>query len=1312
MNKVQVENEVYLLPASFGQERIWFFEQMNPNTPTYNIPFIFRMKGKLDPALLKSTLLKIVERHEVLRTTFCQMEGELLQKVSLVNPPFRFVQTTIKEIEESLPFSSYVENFALRPFDVSKEPLVRFELIESEEKLHYLLINVHHSVFDAWSIDVLKKEILTIYPLLKQGREADIEELELQYADYANWEKERLSGNQIYAKVDFWKKYLRGAPPTLQLPTDYTRSKHSSKAGKNVRFTFPEELIAGIRQYALSNGSTPYAFFMAVFNVLLYRYSGQKDIVIGTPVANRHESFTHDLLGFFVNTMPVRSKVKPYSKFENFLKSTLKNFINTHGYGEVPFEKIVQEVNPERSSNVHPICQVMFTFHENVPAKRKEEIEMEHEKINTHTSKFDLVLYVSCDDKSGAGEIEYDSDLFEEETIQRFIRHYLRLIEDILDNPQKPICRLTLLTDKEKARLLDPVFSPASSTFIHELVEKKVESKPDVCALKDSQGEWTYQELNSRANQVANTIHDRGINPGSVIAIQMERSKEQIAGILGILKAGCSYLPLDPTLPVNRRDYIVSDSESCLLLAGSEKSNQVSVPVLTIGETTSGSTSAPDLQIDRSSKALTAYIIYTSGTTGNPKGVSISHHSLTNHIAGYTEQFPFSEGERFLHNINYTFDASMTEIFSPLVSGSTLILSDSSRQFDVDYLADLICTEGITRAQLFHSLIEKMISLPVFTRSHSLKYIFTGGEKLSRYLVTEYYRAMGNSTPLVNVYGPTEATVASTFHVCKDNEEDQVIPIGKPFANYQLIAVDDQGELVPPGVPGELWIGGEGVAQGYLNNEELSRESFVKLKLGDSCEKRFYKTGDIVKQHHSGEFIFISRKDSQVKIRGFRIEPGEIKHSIMNIPDVNQAAVVVKSFEGEKKLFAFVVKQKGSHIDAGMIKAIIKDELPYYMIPNAIVFIEEIPINSHGKLLVKELPFDKNDLVSKEQKRYPESLLEYSLAAIWEEVLGLEGIGINEDFFDLGGHSIKVIEVVGKIRRSLKMSVPMSILFEYRTIETLADFLDKLKVEGDTEGVIVPLQRSKTIKPSLFLIHPGGGGAMCYMSLAKELKKEMNIYGIQSVGYDGDCEPLTEIHAMAERYVNEIRMLQPEGPYKLAGWSMGGTIAVEMARILEKMGQVCSFIGLIDAHPFNGDHEVEGRKEPLIVWAQSLGINMNAFEAMTTEEKLSVLLSKAKENELLPVTSEIEDVKRVIKIMASNNFACDHYHFQSPVKSDLTVFHCLEKDKDHFHDLVDPEEWKIRTEGGITPVKIQGHHNNLMAQHNVTSLAEKLKQYL
>ncbi|MEW4220038.1 non-ribosomal peptide synthetase [Rossellomorea marisflavi] len=1312
MNELHVDHEVYLLPASFGQERIWFFEQMEPNTPTYNIPFIFKMKGRLDPTLLKATLLKIVEKHEVLRTTFCQVDGELLQKVSLVNPPFSFIQTSIQEMGKSFDFPTYLRNFALKPFDVSKEPLIRFELIQSEEDLHYLLINVHHSIFDAWSIDVLKNEILSIYPLLKQGRESEMEEMELQYADYASWEKERLSGDQLTSKINFWKEYLKGAPPSLQLPTDFTRPKHAAKSGNNVKFSFPEDLVAAIRKYAVANGSTPSAFFLAVFYVLLYRYSGQKDIVIGTPVANRQESFTHDLIGFFVNTMPIRSKIKPYSKFENFLKSTLKNFVHTHGYGEVPFERIVQELNPERSPNVHPLFQVMFTFHEKAPSKGGDEFEMEHEKINTQTSKFDLVLYVSCDDQTGVGEIEYDSDLFKEETVQRFIHHYIRLIEDILNDPQKPISRLAILTDEEKSGMLAPIFFPTPLSFIHEQVEKSAQSHPTFCALKDQHGEWTYSELSDRSNQIANMIHESGVDPGSIIAIQMERSKEQIAGIIGILKAGCSYLPLDPALPENRRKFILSDSQSSLLLVDRESRVQVDVPVFTTGQAVSFASTAPDLLQGSSPTDLSAYHIYTSGSTGNPKGVSISHHSLSNHIAGYLAEFPLGEGERVLHNINYSFDASMTEIFSTLMSGNTLIMSEPSRQFDVEYLADLMCREKVTRAQLFHSLIEKLITMPSFTGSHSLHYIITGGDKLSQYLVGEYYRAMGNRTPLVNVYGPTEATVASTFYICKESDTDQVIPIGRPFANYQLLVVDDHGELVPPGIPGELWIGGDGLAQGYLNNEILSERAFVNVKWEGSCEKRFYKTGDIVKQNHSGEFIFISRKDSQVKIRGFRIELGEIQHVILTIQGVQHAAVAVKHIEGEKKLFAFVVKQKDSLIDAAMIKAIIKEELPYYMVPNAIVFMDEIPVNSNGKLLVKELPFDQNDLVSQEHKKQPESLVQFALTAIWEEVLDLDDIGINEDFFDLGGHSIKVLEVVGGIRRDLKRSIPMSILFEHRTIESLAEVLEKLEVKEHNGEVVVPLHQAMSNQPPLFLIHPGGGGVMCYLSLAKELKQDVSIFGVQSVGYEGDCEPLKDIRSMAEKYVEEIRVVQPEGPYRLAGWSMGGTLSVEMARILEEMGEVCSFIGLIDAHPFNGDREVEGRQEPLMAWAQSLGVDMVQFEGMNMEAKLSVLLEKAKENKLLPGIAEVEDVKRVIKIMASNNFACDHYHFQGPVQSDLITFHCVEKDPNHFHDLVHPEDWQERTKGTVIPIEITGRHHDVVSPHHVKSLADKLNQFL
>jgi|GEM_PF-520801 len=1305
-------NEVYLLPTSYGQERIWFFEKMLPNSATYNIPFVYKIKGNLNILALEKTIGKILQRHEVFRTTFCEVEGAPVQRVSPHSLPFTLQISKVEEIKGKIDFTEYLSRFGRQPFDLNKGPLIKFELIEMDNHLHFLLINVHHIIFDAWSMDILKKELLTLYSAYVKGEECSISDIEFHYADFAQWEKDLIEEVEDTKKLKFWKDYLKDASSLLELSTDFPRPKTPAYKGDNYKFNIPKELVERVRLFVHSKGYTLNAFYMSVFNILLYRYTGQKDVVIGTPISNRNEYFTQNLIGFFVNTIPVRNQIKPYSNFESVLKGTVKSFLQAYENSSIPFERIVQEMNPKRESAHHPIFQVLFTYHEQEQENilGNSNLVIEQEKINTNTSKFDLVLYISTGLEKGNVDIEYNSDIFHYKKIERFGQHYINLINEILDNPDKYIFKHNFLTKQEQKDLQSRQGGLSSNRFIHERFEQQVNRKGQTVAVKGAYSSYTYEELNLRANQVANAIQRSGIPFGNTIGIRMKRSPQQIAAILGVIKSGCTYLPIDPGLPMKRVNYMLEDSKASTLLTDEfMEPETVFTSAINLEEVfQTCADTLPKWEVNTKATDLLAYVIYTSGSTGKPKGVSISHASLLNHIDAYLDAFPFEEGERMLQNITFSFDASTTEIFGTLLGGATLVLTNQESQFDVDYLADLISNQSVTRAQLFHSLIEKLIDIPAFKKSKNLHSVFTGGEALNQNLVDNFYTSMEHDVKFINLYGPTEATVATTYHVCGKGDNLPSVPIGRPFKGYELIVLDDNFRPVPKGVEGELFIGGPGVAKEYLNNEEITKSAFPFLKIGGE-KKRFYRTGDIVKQSEDGIFRFISRKDTQVKIRGFRIELNEIKNALLGIEEVEQAAVIVKEHLGEKKLLCFLVKSD-MRMTAKSIKGMLLQELPYYMVPSSIVFVNEIPVSTNGKLLKEELPYHLNDLVSEEKVMF-RSEMEESLCSIWEKILGTSPIGINEDFFDLGGHSIKAIEVVGAIRRKIGRDIPLSTLFEYRTIELLSEWLEGQSKEIKS-GLVFPLKEEKKKGLPLFLVHPGGGGALCYVQLAKALEIQGDIYGIQSVGYEKEENPLHDIKTMAKRYVKEIKKIQPKGPYQLAGWSMGGTLAVEMGRILENAGEVVAFLGLLDAYPFHQLSVQVEHRNPLNVWAHTLGVELKTFEEFSEEKKYEIVLDIAKERGLLPQNAEMEDVKRVIAVMGANNLACNQYRFEGPIKSDLYLFRCVELDSVHPHLLINEEDWKIRTKGSVYSIEIKGHHNNIMESSQVESLGSKISRII
>ncbi|MDC2865509.1 non-ribosomal peptide synthetase [Bacillus sp. BP-3] len=1312
MSKLPVENEVYMLPASYGQTRMWFFEQMFSNSATYAIPFIFKIKGALNKKALEQTLQKIINRHEVLRTTFYENDGEILQKISVSVPDFNLEMIKREGIEQVQPLESYLKEFSKETFDLVKGPLIKFKLIQLGEEYHYLLVNVHHSIFDAWSINILEKEILKIYPYFDKELNFDWEELPLQYADYAVWQKKSFEGLNLEEGLNFWRNYLQHAPLVLDLPIDRARPKEPSYQGDNYKFAFPKNLSNDIQEFCRTNNTTYYAFFLSVFNILLYRYSGQKDIVVGTPITNRKDKQIQELIGFFVNTLPIRTVIQSNKSFRMVLQDTVESFLQAHENGDVPFEKIVQEVSPERDKSYHPIFQVLFTLHENKEEKLSQQLLIEHEKINTSTSKFDFVLYISCETDNMTGEIEYSTDLFDKVSIDRIFENYVSCIQAVLKSPDESISAINMLTEEEKSELvIEESGNLDCSRFVHHLFEKEAANYANKTAIKGTKYSFSYKELNERANQVANELQKQGVQSGDVIGICLKRSPEQIATIIGVLKCGCAYLPIDPALPKERIRLIVDDSGTKMIITdGIDLAGILDVSFLSLNAIfRDGSTECIKWVPYQHPKEHLAYVIYTSGSTGKPKGIGITHASLLNHIQGMLQVFPMGDDERVLQNITYSFDASVTEIFSTFLGGGTLILTHPDRQFDIEYLAELMINESVTRAQLFHSLIEKLIDLSSFTEKNNLRYVFTGGEALSNQLVRLFHEKMGEKVSFVNLYGPTEATVASTYWISEPNCNQNSAPIGSALPGYHLLVLNEDLQHVPRGGVGELFIGGKGVAPGYFNNKRLNQSNFISIN-SNGISNLYYRTGDLVKQLANGQFVFLTRKDSQVKVRGFRIELDEIKNELLKQTEIENAVVITKEIKGDKKIFAFIIRAEGADISANNVKERLENTLPHYMIPKVISWIDKVPITLNGKVDQQKLPFERNDLTNKE-KIFAKNLLERQLADIWGEALNLTSVGINEDFFDLGGHSIKAIEVMGLIRKKLNLHIPLSCLFEYKTIKELSEYIKEGGYSGGTV-LTLPLKQTTSSEPPLFLIHPGGGGALCYVPLAKGITKNINIFGIQSQGYETNKEPLTSIFSMAKLYTGEILKIQSKGPYRLAGWSMGGTLAVEIARLLEERGENISFIGLIDAHPFDQSMKRLDREEPLVVWAYSLGIQANELYNKSEIEKYQIVLGAAKEKGVIPRSAELEDAKQIIKVMAANNMASDQYEFGEPIQSNLVLLNCKEIDSRYSHELVDVECWKNRTKGKVYVYPIKGKHNNLMLSPQVEYISEIITNVL
>lgn len=1304
-NQMNIKQETYLLPSSFSQQRVWFFEKMNPNSPTYNLPYLFKIEGNLCIDIFKAALKHLINRHEVLRTTFLEQEGVVYQKIHPEIDSILLDPIPYNQLKHSDDFEKFINHFAKQPFDLSSGPLIQFQLIKKTDTFFYLIINIHHIIFDAWSIDIFKNDLFTIYQSLKNEMPILLEPLELQYADFAQWEYEVINSSIGENQIDFWKSHLQDTP-SLEIPTDFHREKISSFKGKTIQFPIPFELVKMVRLYTKQHNVTMNNYFMAIFNLLLYRYTNEEIFSIGTPISNRQDSSLQNLIGFFVNTIPIKTELSPTLKFDAFLKQMKDSFLTSFSNGSLPFEKIVQAVNPKRSSNIHPIFQILFTYHEQHKPENTIELNIETKKLATNTSKFDFVFYITTSSEDGSIEIEYNSEIYTSETLRNFVNQYLHLVEFTLLQPTTAIADIPLQGTESIGHINT---EQSTIRYMHQYIENQTQLTPNHTALIYEKTRVSFETLDNMANKIANTLINKNIIEKPV-AILLERSPEQIAAILGILKAGCHYIPIDPNLPSKRVDYILKDSQANFLITNDQNKNRFSnCPTIDVKKIMLDTISfeKPVFEILSTNKDLIAYIIYTSGSTGKPKGVKISHHSLINHIESFSDIFNVTKTDRLLQNITFSFDASITEIFSALFYGATLVLARSDKQFDIDYLSDLIVTNKITKAQLFHSLIENLIQNKKFINEHSLEIVVTGGEALRQSLVDKFYNQISNNCLLYNVYGPTEGTVATSYYLSKMSDSFITVPIGKPFKNYVLKVLDKNKKALPSGAIGELYIGGASVANEYVNQPKLTKEKFIEIQ-----GMRFYSTGDLVRLDSKGVLHFISRKDSQVKIRGFRIELNEIKNTLLEISSIEDAFVCVNNLHGENRIYCFLVQRENEiHLSAREIKKRLQKTLPSYMIPYSITMLSEIPRSLNGKVLVKQLPFEKNELLDAKTEPFRTNL-EQQLNTIWKKTLNLAFINRHDDFFDIGGHSIKALELISNIRKELQIDIPLSVLLEHKTIDSLSQWMSRQKHRPLANNVIIQLKKGVHSLPSIFLIHPGGGGVLCYSELAKNLNTKQSIYGIQSVGYDSTESPLTTITLMAKRYVTEIKKIQQSGPYVLLGWSMGGTVSIEIARLLEKDGEKIAFIGLLDAHPFSSAIGTVHKRTQLEVLAHSLNINLKEFNSLKEEEKVNTILTFAKKSKTIPENAELVDVKRILSVMATNNIACFNYTFNIPIQSDLTLFKCLHQDSLQPHPIIQEQEWATRTSGNLQVIEIDANHNNLLKLPQVHTICEVLNSLL
>ncbi len=1048
------------LPLSFAQQRMWFLQQLEPESRAYNLSSAIRLNGPLNVVALEQTLNEVIKRHETLRASFFVVDG---QPVQFIAPELHLNLPLIdlrdlpadKRKAEMLAFAA---EQARQPFDLAHAPLLRASLVRLDDEEHVALFTQHHIVSDAWSMDVFIREVGTLYESFAAGSRAELKELEIQYADYAAWQRQWLRGETLDQLLNYWRAQLGNAPTVLELPTDRPRPQVHSFRGANHNFELASELKRKLDALNQREGVTMFMTLLAAFNTLLSRYSGQDDIVVGTPIANRSRREIESLIGFFVNTLALRTDLSGDPSFKNLLARVRETAIGAYIHQDMPFDRLVDELQPARNLNRQPLFQVMIVHQSaqsatlDLPGLSISPLETENQ-----TSQFDLILIIAEWPGGFGASFKYNTDIFDASTIERMAGHFQTLLEGIVTNPEERLSNLPLLSAAERHELLvernDTRVDYAASKLVTHAFEAQVERTPNAIAITGKERQLTYAELNSRANQLAHYLRARGVTQETPVGIYLERSPELIVALLGVLKSGGAYVPLDTHAPKDRLSFVIEDTGAPLVLAKRSMDHLPDTGARIVYVDTGWEEIARHPETDpftRCTPENLAYVLYTSGSTGKPKGVMVTHGGLMNYLHWSTLEYRPLEGVGSPVHSPIGFDLTITSIYPALLTGRTVTLLAEEQGID-SLLATLRDTGDYSLVKITPSHLELLNHAGSSSEIQNWSRAFViGGDALYADHIN-FWRRHAPQTRLINEYGPTETVVGCCiYEVPLDASHNAAVPIGKPIANTQLYVLDRNRQPAPDGVIGELYIGGAGVARGYVRRPDLTAEKFVPDPFSNKTGARLYRTGDLVRYITDGNLEYLGRIDNQVKIHGFRIELGEIEAVLSQHEAVREVVVIARAHEHgpEKQLVAYLVTVLGQTPTVTELRKFLREQLPEYMIPSSFVFLEKMPLTNSGKIDRAELPAAGGERPKVEQEYVaPATESQKSIAAIWQEVLRLDKVGLHDNFFDLGANSLLMVRVRSKLLSDLNRDVSMLDLFKHTTIDLLAKFLSGEQAE-------------------------------------------------------------------------------------------------------------------------------------------------------------------------------------------------------------------------------------------------------------------------
>jgi amino acid adenylation domain-containing protein len=1338
-------------PLTVNQESLWFLEQLNPSTSLYNLSDAMRLSGTLHLDAAQHALDAIVARHEALRTTFVEADGEPQQIIhdTMRVPLAQFEVSAQPDAEaEALRLLS---REAETPFDLQRGPLARFTLVRLNAREHILLVLLHHIISDGWSVGVFWQEFAQLYTSFVKGDEAALPALPIQFGDYAAWTRAQ---KNVGEQLAYWKTQLADAPALLELPTDHPRPAVQSFRGAQLLAYWPEQLRNDLQALSQQAGCTLFMTLLAGFKALLARYSGQEDLVVGTPLAGRTVTETESLIGFFVNLLALRTDLTGDPTFRELLQRVRDTTLGAFSHQDLSFEQLVAELRPERSLSYNPIFQTAFALqNESGAALSLPGLQLSPVKLGSITAKFDLLVSL-CEVPAGLRVVvEYNTDLFEAATIERLMQHYQTLLTGVVANPLRRVSQLPLLSAAEEQRILvewnDTTTAYPRDVCIHQLFEAQAERTPDAIAVVAGDLCLTYRELNQRANQVAHYLRARGVGPDTLVGLFTERSLLMVIGVLGILKAGGAYLPLDADYPKARLQFMLEDAQTPVLLTQQKlraRLPDTAAEIVCLDSEWEKMAGQPEANlVNGTAPEHLAYVIYTSGSTGQPKGVAVPHRAV-NRLVFNTNYVQLDSTDCIAQVSNISFDAATFELWGALLHGAQLVLISKDIALSPQAFVTQLREHNVTTLFLTTALFN-LLAREVPDAFRTLKTLMFGGEACDPAAVRD---VLNNGAPqrLLHVYGPTESTTFASWHLIKAVPEDATtIPIGRPLSNTTLYLLDRHLNPVPVGVPGELYVGGDGLAREYWRRPALTTEKFVGSwwsvvggrflvepfpahQTPDTRHQtpntdhrppttdhlRLYRTGDIARYLPDGSIEFIGRQDQQIKLRGFRVELGEIEAALLQHEAVQDCVVLVSDHKTSgKRLVAYCVTSMP--LPANELRAFLQQRLPDYMVPAVFMHLDELPLNPNGKVDRSKLPPPEIAPSATDITSTPaQDELELRLTWLWEKVLSVSPIGVQDNFFDLGGHSLLAVRLFTEMEKNFGVRLPLATLFQAPTIAQLAELLRQRGWQPTWKSLVA--LRPNGTRPPFFCVHAVGGNVLEYNDLARYFAADQPFYGLQSLGLDGQSAPLTSIEAMAAHYLVELRQIQPTGPYYLGGRSFGGTVAFEMARQLHTQDEQVALLAMFDSYPLGWLKlctEAEARQYESTFFQHRIQRHWDNWKALRLTDKVAYVLNKAqykkrKYKHLLwrlqqhfnniPAPSLHSTLRHIEEL----NYRAAKQYVPQVYPGALTFF-CAEGEVSVEESITG---WQRLAAGGVKVIYVPGDHQTMIQEPHVQQLAAQL----